>query len=161
MALLSPPPYEVVTVNELYYEFVNRDGIKYHLYFMPVYGMYPNLVNTYSFSIEREGTVPHSLDRRIAATVVEVLSKFFQNVENAMIMVCDSTDGKQKRRRNLFNRWFHLYNDGTLTTINAEVDGGDYELLLSIYFKKTNPFGKQLVKAFGELMSRDFYEIVI
>lgn len=161
MALPSLPPYEVTTIDELNYEFTNRDGIKYYLYFMPVYGMYPDLVNTYSFSIEREGTTPHPLDRRIAATVVDVLRRFFQNVENAMIMVCDSTDGKQERRRNLFNRWFHLYNDGTLTTINAEVDGGDYELLLSIYFKKTNPYRQQLVKAFGELMSRDFYEIVI
>lgn len=78
-----------------------------------------------------------------------------------MIMVCDSTDGKQRRRRNLFNRWFHLYNDGTLTTINIEVDGGDYELLLSIYFKKTNPYRQQLVKAYGDLVSLNFYEIVI
>ena len=78
-----------------------------------------------------------------------------------MIMVCDSTDGKQQRRRNLFDRWFHLYNDGTLATINAEVGEGDYELLLSIYFKNNNPYKSQLVKAFGELLTRDFYEIVI
>ena len=161
MALHSLPPYEVTTIDELNYEFTNRDGIKYHLFFMPVFGLYPDLVNTYSFSIEREGTNPHALDRRIATTVVDVLRRFFQNVENAMIMVCDSTDGKQQRRRNLFDRWFHLYNDGTLATINAEVGEGDYELLLSIYFKNNNPYKSQLVKAFGELLTRDFYEIVI
>ena len=117
MALHSPLPYEVLKKDELNYEFVNRDGIKYHLFFMPVFDLYPDLVNTYSFSIEREGTNPHPLDRRIAATVVDVLRRFFQNVDNAMIMVCDSTDGKQHKRRNLFDRWFHYYNDGTLTSM--------------------------------------------
>ena len=161
MASPSLPPYDITTIDELNYEFTNRDGIKYHLFFMPVFGLYPDLVNTYSFSIEREGTSPHALDRRIATTVVDVLRRFFQNVENAMIMVCDSTDGKQHKRRNLFDRWFRYYNDGTLTTINAEVGEGDYELLLSIYFRKDNPNKPQLIKAFGDLLSQNYYEIVV
>ena len=157
----SQNPYKVIEGNPLDYSFVNRDGINYHLYFTPISSIYPDLVNSYSFSIEREGTNPHPLDRRIAATVVDVLRRFFQNVENAMIMVCDSTDGKQHKRRNLFDRWFHYYNDGTLTSINAELGQGDYELLLSIYFKKDNPYKQQLIRAFGDLLSQDFYEIVI
>lgn len=157
----SQNPYKVIEGNPLDYSFVNRDGINYHLYFTPISSIYPDLVNTYSFCIEREGTNPHPLDRRIAATVVDVLRRFFQNVENAMIMVCDSTDGKQHKRRNLFDRWFHYYNDGTLTSINAELGQGDYELLLSIYFKKDNPYKQQLIRAFGDLLSQDFYEIVI
>ena len=157
----SQNSYKVIEGNPLDYSFVNRDGINYHLYFTPISSIYPDLVNTYSFSIEREGTNPHPLDRRIAATVVDVLRRFFQNVENAMIMVCDSTDGKQHKRRNLFDRWFHYYNDGTLTSINAELGQGDYELLLSIYFKKDNPYKQQLIRAFGDLLSQDFYEIVI
>lgn len=155
------PPYNYKKIDDLNYEFVNRDGIKYHLFFMPVFDVYPDLVNTYSFSIEREGTNPHPLDLRIAATVVEVLRRFFQNVENAMIMVCDSTDGKQFKRRNLFDRWFHYYNDGSLAAINAEVGEGDYELLLSIYFKKDNPYKQQLIRAFGDLLSQDVYGIVV
>ena len=161
MVSSSQSPYKVKEGNPFDYSFVNRDGINYHLYFTPISSIYPDLVNTYSFSIEREGTNPHPLDLRIAATVVEVLRRFFQNVENAMIMVCDSSDGKQHQRRNLFDRWFHLYNDGTLTAINAEVGEGDYELLLSIYFKKNNPYKQQLIKAFGDLLTQDLFEIVI
>ena len=157
----SQNPYKVIEENPFDYSFVNKHGINYHLYFMPISGLYPDLVNTYSFSIEREGTNPHPIDLRIAATVVDVLRRFFENVENAMIMVCDSTDGKQHKRRNLFDRWFHYYNDGTLTAINAEVGEGDYELLLSIYFKKTNPYRQQLIKAFGDLLAQDCYDIVI
>ncbi len=157
----SQNPYKVIEENPLDYSFVSRDGINYHLYFTPISSIYPDLVNTYSFSIEREGMNPHPIDLRIGATVVHILRRFFETIENAMIMVCDSTDGKQHKRRNLFDHWFRYYNDGTLTTINAEVGEGDYELLLSIYFRKDNPYKQQLIKAFGDLLSQNYYEIVV
>ena len=157
----SQNPYKVIEENPFDYSFVSRDGINYHLYFTPISSIYPDLVNTYSFSIEREGTNPHPIDLRIAATVVHILRRFFETIENAMIMVCDSTDGKQHKRRNLLDHWFRYYNDGTLTTINAEVGEGDYELLLSIYFRKDNPYKQQLIKAFGDLLSQNYYEIVV
>lgn len=154
-------PYKVKENNLLDYSFANKDGIIYHAYFMPVYQNYPDLVNTYSFSIEPEDPRPHPIDRRIAETIVYILCRFFENVDNAMIMICDNTDGKQRKRRNLFSRWFHIYNDGTIASLNAEAGQGDYELLLSIYFKKDNSFKQQLIKAFGELLTRDLYEIII
>ena len=156
-----PLPYEVKETKDLYYTFLNKDGIVYHIYFTPLFPVYPDLVNTYSFSIEPEDKMPHAIDRRIAITVITVLKRFFANVENAMIMVCDSTDGKQQKRRDLFNRWFRIYNDGSMETRNAEIGDGNYELLLSIYFKKDNPCRKQLVKAFNELLTNELYEIVI
>jgi len=87
MASNLRPPYEYQKIDELNYEFVNRDGINYHLYFTPISSIYPDLLNTYSFNIEREGTTPHPIDLRIAATVVNVLRRFFEAIENAMIMV--------------------------------------------------------------------------
>ncbi len=161
MASPSLPPYDYEEVLDLNYEFTSRDGVRYHLYFTPMDVLYPDMLNTYAFNIEREGTTPHSIDSRIAATVIDILRRFFDKVENAMIMVCDNTDGKQEKRRALFNRWFDFYNDGTLSSRSAEVREGFYELLVSIYFKNENPNKHQLVKAFNELMSRDIYEIVI
>ena len=72
MASPSLPPYEYEEVFELNYEFISKDGIKYHLFFTPMDVLYPDMVNTYAFSIEREGTTPHSIDRRIAATVIDI-----------------------------------------------------------------------------------------
>jgi len=154
-----PLPYEIRKIGELNYEFVNKDGILYHTFFLPM--VYPDMDNTFSFSIEREGTAPHGIDRRIAATVVDILRRFFEKVENAMIMVCDNIDGKQGKRRVLFNRWFDLYNDGTLSSRNIDVREGFYELMVSIYYKHDNPNKQKLIKAFNELMSQDIYEIVI
>jgi len=144
------------------YSFVNRDGVHYKLYFYPLSNLYPEFVNTFSFTIEAEDSTPHPMDRRIVATVVEVLRVFFQNHENAMIMTCDSVDGKQRKRRKLFDRWFDIYNaDNTLSRIDASRRNADYELLVSLYYKEENPNKQQLLDAFKELLSKDFYEIVI
>ena len=70
MASNLRPPYEYQKIDELNYEFVNRDGINYHLYFTPISSIYPDLLNTYSFNIEREGTTPHPIDLRIAHNAI-------------------------------------------------------------------------------------------
>ena len=49
-----PLPYEVEEIEELSYLFVNRDGIKYHIYFNPIFLYYPQFPGTYSFNIEPE-----------------------------------------------------------------------------------------------------------
>ena len=48
-----------------------------------------------------------------------------------------------------------------MTSINAEMADGDYELLISIYMKRTNPNKKKLLAAFNELLTNDIYEIII
>jgi hypothetical protein len=120
------------------------------------------LLNTFSFSIEPEDNQAHPIDMRIAATIVEILKHFFQNNENAMIMVCDSTDGKEEKRRKLFDRWYDKYADQQmLLKYDASAPLDEYRLHLSIYFTKTNPNRDILLKAFRDLLTTDLYELVI
>ena len=56
------------------------------------------------FNIEPEEDAAHPMDSRIAVTVVELLKRFFAHNENAMIMVCDTLDGKELKRKRLFSR---------------------------------------------------------
>jgi hypothetical protein len=162
MDLLSPHPYDFVRDEEGRYNFVNKHGVHYRLYFLPLSIIYPEFINTYSFTIEAVDDTPHPMDRRIAATVVEVLRIFFQDNENAMIMTCDSVDGKQRKRRQLFDRWFDIYNENSiLSRVDVRRGNSDYELLVSLYYKESNPNKEQLLKAFRELMTKDLYEIVI
>ena len=125
------------------------------------YDVYPQFPGTYSFSIEPEDSHPHAIDRRIVATVVDILRKFFRTVENAMIMICDSTDGKEHKRRMLFDHWYHEYNDGTVSKVDAAAETADYNMYLSLYYLESNPNKKQLIKAFNDLMNGDLYEIII
>ena len=46
MASPSLPPYEYEEVFELNYEFISKDGIKYHLFFTPMDVLYPDMVMT-------------------------------------------------------------------------------------------------------------------
>ena len=162
MDLHSLNPFDVSEENPLDYTFVSRDGIKYHAFFNPVFHLYPQLLNTYSFSIEPEDNQAHPIDMRIAATIVEILKHFFQNNENAMIMVCDSTDGKEEKRRKLFDRWYDKYADQQmLLKYDASAPLDEYRLHLSIYFTKTNPNRDILLKAFRDLLTTDLYELVI
>ena len=92
-------PYEIDEEELLDYTFITKDGIKYHASFYSVEPLYPEFVDTYSFSIEPEDKRSHPMDRRIAITIAEILKRFFAVNTNAMIMVCDSTDGKEFKRR--------------------------------------------------------------
>lgn len=162
MDSLSQSPFEISEQEPLDYTFVSRDGIKYHAYFIPMFDLYPSLTNTYSFSIEPEEKSSHPIDMRIAVTVVEILKNFFAHDENAMIMVCDTTDGKEEKRRKLFDRWFEKYADKQeLLKFDASAPLEEYRLFLSIYFKKSNPNREKLLAAFGELLTKDLYELVI
>ncbi|MBQ9231612.1 MAG: hypothetical protein IJ190_10630 [Prevotella sp.] len=154
-------PYEYSKVDDTFYTFVNRDGIVYNIYFLPLPDFCPQYAITYSLNIEPEEKRPHPMDVRIVLTVIKILRNFFQNDENAMIMVCDNTDGKEKKRRNLFDRWYEQYADESITKYDAAAHKGDYHLFASIYFLQNNPFGNQLRDAFYDLMKQDPFEIVI
>lgn len=44
-------------------------------------------------------------DLRIHATVEAVLIDIFSNLNNIVLAICDSSDGREKVRFNLFKRW--------------------------------------------------------
>lgn len=157
--LLSP--FEINEDEPLDYTFLNRDGIKYHATFYPVEYLYPQFPKTYSFSIEPEDKRAHRIDPRISATIVEILRRFFSINENAMIMVCDSTDGKEGKRRKLFDRWFENFADDSILRYDASAPLEEYQLHISIYFRNDNPNKNALVKAFYDLLKTDLYELGI
>lgn len=154
-------PYEYSMVDETFYTFVNKDGIVYNIYFLPIHDFCPQYATTYSLNIEPEEKRPHSIDKRIVHTVIMILRQFFENEENAMIMVCDNTDGKESKRRKLFDRWYEQYGDTSIIKYDAAAHEGGYHLFASIYFMRNNPFGNRLREAFYDLMKQDPFEIVI
>lgn len=148
-------PYNINEEASLDYTFVNRDGIKYHASFYSVEPLYPEFVDTYSFSIELENKKAHPMDRRIAITIAEILKRFFKVNTNAMIMVCDSTDGKELKRRKLFDKWFEHFSDDSVLKYDASAPLEEYQLFISLYLSKDNPNMENLLQAFSKLMEAD------
>jgi len=158
MELNSQLPYDLVQEGLTYF-FVNKAGIKYRAYFADISAYYPQFPDTYSFSFEPETPKKHPVDNRISATIVEILRRFFEKEENAMIMVCDSVDGKEEKRRKLFDRWFEKHADDSILKYDASAPLEDYRLYISIYFKKTNPNKTLLLQSFYDLLKTDLYQI--
>ena len=49
--------YKIDEEEPLDYTFINRDGIKYHAPFYSIEPLYPDFIDTYSFSIEPEDKI--------------------------------------------------------------------------------------------------------
>ena len=76
-------------------------------------------------------------------------------------MACDNTDGKEDKRRMLFDRWYDHYNNSSLIKLDAALENDVYKLHVSMYIGKTNPRLEQLISAFNELIKTDLYELGI
>lgn len=152
-------PYEVVKNKDWDYSFQTKHGIIYHAYFIEFSNYHPAFSDVYTFNIEPEADKPHPLDVRISVTVVSILQSFFRDKQRAMLMVCDSLDGKEEKRKNLFDRWFKKYNDGNIRKYDASAVTEDYTIYVSIYLHRANPRSHVLLDAFYDLVKNDFYPI--
>ena len=74
-------------------------------------------------------------------------------------MVCDNLDGKEKKRRLLFSKWYSAYNDWSIIKYDASTQIDDYLLYVSIYLNKNNSKRNVLVQAFYELVKNNLYPI--
>ncbi|MDO4819505.1 MAG: DUF6169 family protein [Prevotella sp.] len=159
-------PYKVNRENDYYYSFITKDGIVYNAYFLSLFECYPKMLNTYTFNIEPDSSydeAKHPLDSRIALTIVSILRAFFADNKNSMIMVCDSVDGKEDKRRCLFNRWFDNYKEDDIIKLDAAREGKKeglaYNLYVSLFININNPNRSKIIDAFNELVKTDLYEL--
>lgn len=159
MELNSLLPYDITEEADLTYSFTTRHGITYHAYFLDYSCYHPAFANVYTFNIEPEEDTPHPIDQRIALTVILILKLFFSRNENAMIMICDNLDGKERKREMLFTRWFMRYNDGSIQKYDASSTTDDYMLYVSLYIHRDNPDARQLVAAFYDLVKNNLYPL--
>lgn len=96
-------------------------------------------------------------DARIGMTIVAILTEFFKKNSNSMLMVCDNTDGREGKRRILFDRWYETYSNNSLVKLDAAMEDNGYRLFVSMYINRTNPRKRELVDAFNEIVKTDLY----
>lgn len=157
-------PYKVIETEDFDYTFITKDGVVYRAYFLDVSYLHPQFSDAYSFNIEPVGNADstrHPIDKRIGMTIVSILKEFFKKNENSMLMACDNTDGKEDKRRKIFDRWYEHYNDNSLIKLDAALANEVYKLHVSMYIGKSNPRLELLISAFNELIKTDLYELGI
>ena len=153
-------PYSFYLSGDMHYVFTTEGGVVYHAYFID-FSMYaPQFRDVYMFNIEPEGdTTNQPQDIRISHTIVTILSLFFANHQNAMIMVCDSIDGREHTRYLLFDRWYRHYATADIAKYDASAETEDYMLYVSLFVHKDNARKSEIVSAFYELVRNNMYPI--
>lgn len=153
-------PYSFRLDGDMHYVFTTDAGAVYHAYFID-FSMYaPQFQEVYMFNIEPEGdTTNLPRDIRISHTIVSILSLFFANHQNSMIMVCDSIDGREYKRNMLFERWYRHYSTADIAKYDASAETEDYMLYVSLFVHKDNTRKAEIVSAFYELVRNNMYPI--
>lgn len=153
-------PYLLQENDPYAYEFVTDQGIRYAIYFLDysyMFDEYPAIArNIFTFNIDIiSGAVGEAIaDDRIAYTVFEVFQRFFQQIENVAVYVCDSLDERHLARKRKFDLWFRKFNDGSLLKEDgvAIVDG--VPIYNSLVLKKSNGLWPEIIMAYNELNER-------
>ncbi len=153
-------PYSFRIDGDMHYVFTTEADIVYHAYFINFRMYAPQFDDVYMFNIEPEGdTTNLPLDIRISHTIVRILSLFFANHQNSMIMVCDSIDGREHKRNLLFDRWYRHYATVDIAKYDASAETADYMLYVSLFVHKDNSRKSEIVSAFYELVRNNMYPL--
>lgn len=89
----------------------------------PILGIYDIEIYDFDFFPIDNGSFSKTLDFRISITLANLISKLFSNPNRALVYVCDSSDGRGKERRRLFNLWRRfLPNTISLHQLDISID---------------------------------------
>ncbi|MBQ0074781.1 MAG: hypothetical protein KBT34_11355 [Prevotella sp.] len=155
-------PYPLRKDEDGIYTFTTEDGIEYNIIFIDM-GVYAEeLWGVYQFNIERNQNIVHKIDNRIYHTVIYILERFFQETpDDAILMVCDSSDGKQQKRRKLFDRWYaKSSHKEDIDVFNAEYhDYNNDKVYTSLYINRHTPRYKTVVDSYMQLVRNSMMPI--
>lgn len=149
---VSLHPYKYSLTEEGRYHFTTESGIEYFAYFLDLTNYGPDF---YTFNFERqvipEGAEKTAPGRDVLDTICQILSDFFKKKTNAMLFVCDSTDGRAEGRRRLFSRKFNSVNDGSFEKVDRDGRTDYYSVYSSLIYRKDNPNKEELLKGFDKI----------
>ena len=162
--VLNLHAYRIYQISELYYSFLTTDGLEYICSFTSAKEYFKNypLIASKVFSFElfpakkAKGKMP-SYDARIADTVIIMIGNFLNSKTNAVIYICDTSDGRSATRARKFNSWFAYdeHPSHQIIKVSTDVDGGGMTLYTALLVHKKNKLKNQFVQAYLELVDVD------
>lgn len=147
-------PYKYILLKPDYYTFTTPGGTEYHCYFYTaeeIFSDYPSLskkVFGFNIVLKDNPSLQKGLDKRIAATVVAILKGFIDEKKNAVVYICDNSDGREKARYHKFSHWFRQYNDGSIIQLKGVVRAGGTNILNALLIHKENKYLNDFIEAY-------------
>jgi Family of unknown function (DUF6169) len=156
--------YHIYRISELYYSFTTDYGLEYKCTFTcskEYFKNYP-LIASKVFSLEvvlvkTPKDKKLSTDPRIADTVITIVGNFLNSKINAVVYICDTSDGRSAARARKFNSWFAYeeHPSHQIIKVSTDVDGGGMTLYTALLVHRKNKLKNQFVQAYLELMDYD------
>ena len=150
-------PYKIAIVKHNYFEFIIAAGIKYACYFISYAEYFKNYKevadNIYSVNVDviKSSRKTVTADERTGLTIVEIVKQFLEGLENAVVYVCDNSDGRELFRKKKFDRWFRKYDDGTVIKVDGYIAVPHFNIYNAILIHKDNPKKNRFIEVFNEL----------
>lgn len=92
------------------YNFVTKNNILYRVAFVidETFSVISGkeIPNIFQLIIEKATDELEPFDAKVSKTIENIIDKFFQNTENALIYVCSDDNDKAKARHKIFDRWY-------------------------------------------------------
>ena len=143
------------------YNFTTKNDIEYKIVFIIDETLdvvsEVHIENIYQIVIEKITAKIEPFDVLVSKTIQNIITAFFENIQNSLIYVCSENDKKAKKRFNVFNRW---YNNSTLESItkvdniiNCESEGITYTIYTSLLYHKENPNIDNILLAYHKIES--------
>lgn len=137
------------------YFFTTADAIGYEIKFVPsdyLFDAFPDLqIHLFEMIISviynpSGGRLP--ADALTAPTIVTIFNDFYKDKDQAVVFVCDSTDGRESARARRFTSWFYYGSGDDLAKIDRKVPDGEQITFLSMILNQNHPQFYQVVEAF-------------
>lgn len=149
-------PYSYKLCGELTYEFTTKAGVVYVAYFLDMTAYDDLFENVYTFNFDTrvEANIPQ--DDRIADTICTIIGEIFKNNNNAVVIVCDNTDHREKGRNRLFQQWYTRLHDTAICKVDKQYRSEYYDIYSSLLIHENNPDFDNIVRAFIRLSENGF-----
>lgn len=143
-----------------HYYFTSRYGLRYFFHFLPGPEHFSpkdplqSIIFEFGFGIDAEERLKLPKDSRVKDTVIFHIDRFFENKDNVLYYICDSTDNKHYSRKRLFDRWFLKYDNQHFEKhdYSIPVDINIPPILVSVIFFKNHPLKKNIIDFFESRM---------
>ena len=109
--------------------------------------------DTYQFYINNVQHVRAERDTKVKQTVMTILIEFFRANASVVLYVCDTSDGRQRKRSLLFQRWFQEYDHTEqFTVLFGCIRDEDTDNYVGIIVERTNPKYQSVIDDFNETL---------
>lgn len=155
-------PYKIYNYKPHYFSFTTDRGVEYECNFYSAaeyFVDYPDIApNVFLFNVSRiSKEVIKGIDYRIQFTVVEIVAQFLASKTNAVVYVCDPSDGRDAARFKKFKSWYFYaeHPSHTIIQLTNEVETGGMHFRMAMLVHKDNPRKDRFVKAYFELTDKE------